>query len=59
MLERPQLVGAGERTGKNTKKGGIESWSPNIIGRRYQICGKGAVEAGQTNGGFHSGAIGV
>lgn len=45
MLERPQLVEAGERTGKNKKKGGAEFWSPNIIGRRYQICGN-AVGAG-------------
>ena len=42
MLERPQLVEAGERSGKNKKKRGTEFWSPNIIGRRYQICGKGS-----------------
>jgi len=42
MLERPHLVEAGERTGKNKTESGAEFWTPNIIGRRYQICGKGA-----------------
>jgi|SRR5579859_398344 len=45
MLARPQLVERGHATGSRTKHT-VETWSPNVIGARYQVLRQGGEHCG-------------